>query len=60
MSDERAPLQSRENLPSQSAGGSKAKSSTSFGPDYPKGKVILEFYLIIIDNVGSKHKYKQF
>ena len=52
MSDERAPLQSRENLPSQSAGGSKTKSSTSFGPDYPKGKVILEFYLVIIDKVG--------
>ena len=59
MSDERAPLQSRENLPKQSAGGSKAKSS--FGPEYPKGKrpwIILEFSLIVVDKVGPRVKDK--
>ena len=33
----RAPLTSRENIPSASAGHSKPKSS--YGPDYPKGEV---------------------
>ena len=33
----RAPLTSRENIPSASAGHTKPKSS--YGPDYPKGEV---------------------
>ena len=37
---QRVPLQSTENLPSQSGGASKAKSN--YGPGYPKGNESLE------------------